>query len=153
MRNAAIAPVSDAVKEAETLYGRFDLSFEGLPRPAWIARNLMWYRFHGPMRHAFFPEIFIYKTLINRRMRGAIDAVFADFHQRWTKEAAQAHGIDQFVKCYCFGDGQAPNLFWYGAAWEISPQVVGAELDEVILAFKRAGFTHDRKKLRTFEYW
>jgi hypothetical protein len=153
MRNAAIAPVNETAKEAQDLYGRFDLNFEGNPRPSWIARNLMWYRFHGPMRHAYFPEIFVYKTLINRRMREAFDRTQAELHSRFTLEALRAHGLDQFVKCYCFGDGQGPNLFWYGAAWEISPQVVGAELDEAIQIFKRAGFTHDRKKLRTFEYW
>jgi hypothetical protein len=148
-----IAPVNTMVREAETLYGRFDLNFEGQPRPAWIARNMAWYRFHGPMRHAYFPEIFIYKIQVNRRMKDALGNALGELQKRFTREALQAHGLDQFVKCYCFGEGAGPNLFWYGAAWELSPQVGGAELEEAIRIFTRAGFTHDKKRLRTFEYW
>jgi hypothetical protein len=137
----------------QVLYGKFDVGIDGQPSPAWESRNLVWLRFDGPMRHAFFPEIWVFKTLVNRRMKNALSTAFRELGLRWTREAKEAHGINQFVKCYCFGDGAKPNLHWYGAAWELSPALGGGELDDTIAIFIKAGFTYDRKRLRTLEYW
>jgi hypothetical protein len=153
MRHVDLAPVGDSITEMQTLYGKFDVGMEGLPSPGWIGRNLCWFRFDGPMRHAFFPTIYVYKAQVNRRMRAALGQAFGEVAKRWSREARTAHGIDQFVKCYCFGDGAKPNLHWYGAAWELSPRLGGGELEETVAAFVRAGFTHDKKRLRTLEYW
>jgi hypothetical protein len=86
-------------------------------------------------------------------MKTALSTAFRELGLRWTREAKEAHGINQFAKCYCFGDGAKPNLHWYGAAWELSPALGGGELDDTIAIFIKAGFTYDRKRLRTLEYW
>jgi hypothetical protein len=44
-------------------------------------------------------------------------------------------------------------LHWYGAAWELSPQVSGDVLADVAKIFTRNGFTRSEKRVRGFEYW
>jgi hypothetical protein len=153
MRNAELAPVDEHVSEMEALYGRFDLGLEGRPTPVWENRNLKHLRLPEMLQHAFFPGVYLLKVVVNRRMVGPLERVYLDICARWGEGERRAYGLSQFVKCYCFGEGAAPNLFWYGAAWELSPQVNGEALSEAVRLFQKHGFTHDRKRLRTFEYW
>jgi hypothetical protein len=82
--------------------------------------------------------------------------VFTEIADTFTPEARDAYGLNQFVRCYAFG-GTEPDLFWYGAAWELSPQVGGETLSEAIKIFQRHGWTYcwikDKHRLRQFEYW
>jgi hypothetical protein len=157
MRFVSLAPVSEEVGEMEILYGKFDIGSDGLPTPSWVGRNLKKFRPPEMLQHAFMPEVYVSRILCNRRIVGALYQVYAELGARWTLEARAAYGLSQFVKCYSFGDGSAPSLHWYGAAWELSPQVGGEVLSEVIKVFQRHGFTYcgttDKKRLRTFEFW
>jgi hypothetical protein len=153
MRSAVLAPISPTISEMETLYDRFDLDLYGRPTVGWENRCLRKWRPPEMLESAFFPGYYLAKVLVNKRLLGPLEQVYNEIVMRWTLEARRAHGLNQFVKCYAFGDGDKPNLFWYGAAWELSPQVNGEELTEVVKIFTRNGFTHDRKRLRIFEYW
>jgi hypothetical protein len=158
MNNASLAPVTEGVAELESLYGTFDIDLCGLPTQGWQNRNLKRFKAPEMLQHAFFPQVYIARVLVNRRMLGPIERVYQEIVTRWPIEARKAYGLNQFVKCYCFGDGSGPNLFWYGAAWELSPLVNGEILGEVATIFRRHGFTHaygsDKKlRARIFEYW
>jgi hypothetical protein len=157
MRNVALAPVTEEISEMELVYGKFDLQLDGRPTVQWEGRNLKLCRFDEPLRHAFFPEVFVYKVLVNRRMLAPLGVVLREINLRWNRKERDAHGLNQFVKCYCFGDGDRPSLHWLGAAWELSPQVGGEVLTEVVKLFTRRGFTHggagNKPRIRTFEYW
>ena len=157
MRFASLAPVGSEIEEMETLYGKFDLGLDGQPTLLWQGRNLRKWRMPEMMQLAFFPDMYVAKVLVNRRVFGPLEQVYGEIMARWTREAREAHGLNQFVKCYCFGDGDRPNLFWYGAAWRLSPQVSGETLGEVIKVFTRNGFTYrgdtERRRLRDFELW
>ena|SRR5215469_3843466 len=153
MRNAELAPVSDQVADMQLLYGAFDIGLDGRPTPTWENRNLKGLRLPEMLQHAFFPQVYIAKVTVNRRMMGPLERAYLDICGRWSEAERKAYGLNQFVKCYCFGDGAAPSLFWYGAAWELAPQVNGEALSEAVKIFQKQGFTHDRKRLRIFEYW
>ena len=157
MRFVALAPVHEAVAEMEQLYGKFNLDLEGKPNLLWENQNLKKWRPPEMLQHAFFPQMYIAKVRVNRRIFGPLSLVYEEIAARWTTEARSAHGLNQFVKCYCLGDGHGPNLFWYGAAWRLSPQVGGSVLDEVAKIFTRNGFTYcgtlDKRRLRDFEMW
>jgi hypothetical protein len=157
LRFASLAPVNDTISGMELLYDKFDIGLDGRPSVAWERRNLKLHRLDEPLKHAFFPDVFVYKTWVNRRMTAALGQVMREINMRWTAEARSAYGLDQFVKCYCFGDGESPNLHWYAAAWTLSPQVSGEALTEAVKVFTRHGFTYcgaaDKKRIRTFEYW
>ena len=157
MRFAKLLPVSETVGEMQQLYGEFDLGLDGTPNELWKARNLKKFRPPEMLEHVFFPGMFIAKVSVHRRILGPLGLVYEEIGVRWTMEARKAYGLNQFMKCYCFGDGAVPNLHWYGAAWELSPAVAGEVLAETIKIFTRHGFTYagvsDRKRVRTFEYW
>lgn len=157
MRNVSLLGVTEQVAEMEAAYGTFDIGLDGRPTPLWEGRNLKRLRFPVMMEHAFFPGVYLAKVRVNRRVFGPLERIYSEILARWTLEAQRAYGLDQFVKCYCFGDGLVPNLFWYGGAWELSTAVHGDVLSDVIKIFTRHGFTHayttDKKKLRTFEFW
>lgn len=157
MRNVELAPVTDRVQELQTLYGQFSLGPDGRPPEAWERRNLKALRLERPLRSPWFPEFWYLRILVNRRMQEAIAGVLHEINVRWTPEAQAAHGLDQFVKCYCFGDGNHPSLFWYGAAWRLSEQVGGEPLHDVIKIFTKHGFTHagqtDKRRIRDLEFW
>jgi hypothetical protein len=157
MRFVQMALVHEAVPEMEELYGQFDLGLDGVPNTLWESRNLKKWRPPEMLQHAFFPQMYIPKVRVNRRIFGPIGLVYEEIAARWTAEARKAYGLNQFVKCYCFGDGPGPNLFWYGGAWRLSPQVGGEVLGEVIKVFTRHGFTYcgalDKRRLRDFEMW
>jgi len=141
----------------QTLYGMFDLDLCGRPTQVWENRNLKRFKPPEMLEHAFFPKVYLARVLVNRRMLGPIGRVYEEIAVRWNAQARAAHGLNQFFKCYCFGDGAAPNLFWYGGAWELSPAVGGDTLSEVVKIFTRHGFTHafatDKRRPRVFEYW
>jgi hypothetical protein len=106
------------------------------------------------LAHVFFPEVFLVKVTVNRRMSAPLERAYIEICRRWSEPKERAElGLNKFLKCYCFGDGQGPSLFWYGAAWMLASQVNGEVLEEVIRIFQRQGFTHDRKRIRVFEYW
>ena len=157
MRFVQMAELSAQVAEMDGLYGQFDLNPEGKPNALWEARNLKAWSPPEMLQHAAFPQMYIARVRVNRRIFGPIDLVYEEITARWTTEARKAHGLNQYVRCYCFGDGGVPSLFWYGAAWELSQQVGGETLTEVIKIFTRHGFTHayttDKRKLRILEYW
>lgn len=157
MRFASLAPVGEEIAQMEALYGKFDIGSDGLPTAPWIGRNLKKFRPSQMLQHAFMPEVYVSRILVNRRMVGALYQVYQEIDARWTLEARTAYGLTQFVKGYCFGDGDKPNLFWYGGAWRMSPQLGGEVLSEVVKVFTRHGFTHcgtaDKKRLRDFEFW
>jgi hypothetical protein len=153
MRNVDLALAGERITELEALYGKFDIGLEGRPTPTWEARNLKRLRLPEMLQHVFFPNVYLARVTVNRRMMGPIERVYLDICSGWTERERAAYGLNQFVKCYCFGDGNGPSLFWYGAAWELSGQVNGEILTEAIKLFQKQGFSHDRKRLRTFEYW
>lgn len=157
MRNASLLEVNEQVLDMARLYGQFDVGLDGRPTPQWEGRNLKRFKCPEMMQHAFFPQVYLAKVLVNRRLLGPLERVYSEIVVRWTPEARVAYGLNQFVKCYCFGDGAGPNLFWYGGAWELSTAVHGDVLSDVVKIFTRHGFTHayvtDKKRLRTFEYW
>ena len=158
MRFVKMAPVNDQVAEMEQLYGTFDIGLDGLPNAVWEGRNIKKWKPPGEMfQHAYLPEMYLNRIRVNRRIFGPLSHVYEEICVRWTQEARRANGLTQFVKCYCFGDVTGPNLFWYGGAWELSPQLGGEMLGEVIKVFTRHGFTHafttDKRKVRILEYW
>jgi len=150
MRNVDLRSSSP---EMEAVYGKFDLTLEGVPTEQWENRNLKKLRLPEMLQHLFFPQVYLVKVWVNRRMMGAIERVYIELSTRWDAKARADYGLNQFVKCYAFGDGDRPSLFWYGGAWELSPAVSGEVLEEAIGIFKKYGFKHDRKRLRVFEYW
>jgi hypothetical protein len=153
MRNAELVATSDIVIQMEAVYGKFDLGPEGYPTEPWENRNLKRLRLPEMLEHQHFSGFYLIRVQVNRRMMGALERVYLEIIRRWTQDARKAHGLNRFVKCYCFGDGATPSLFWYGAAWELSSTVNGETLDQVIDLFKGYGFKHDRRRLRVFEYW
>jgi len=159
MRNASlIGENTELVSTLQQLYGIFDISdLTGRPTELWENRNLKKWKPPEMLQHAFFPDVYLSRVLVNRRMLGPIERVYDEIVTKWPMEARRLHGLNQFAKCYCFGDGSVPNLHWYGAAWELSPLVASDVLSDVIKVFTRHGFTHaylgDKKKLRVFEYW
>jgi hypothetical protein len=157
MRFAAMAPVTDAIGEMEKLYGKFDLSLSGVPTPAWEARNLKMWRLPEMFQLEFFPDTYITKTLINRKLFAHLPLVYEVIMARWTTEARKAHGLNRFVKCYCFSSGDLPSLFWFGSAWRLSQAVTGEVLGETVKIFCAHGFTWcgatDKRRIRDFEMW
>lgn len=157
MRFVEMAPVNSSVHEMEKLYGTFDIGLDGRPTMLWESRNLKKWRSPEMFQLTFFPEAYIAKVWVNRRLFGPLAQTYEELTARWTTEVRRANGLNQFVKCYSFGDGDAPSLFWYGAAWRLSQQVPVQILDDVVKVFTRHGFTYcgatDKKRLRDFELW
>jgi hypothetical protein len=87
----------------------------------------------------------------------ALERVLLEMCAHFTPQFRSINGLDQFVKCYCFGEGTGPNLFWYGGAWRLSEQVGGPALEDARKIFVRHGFTHawatDKNRLRDFEFY
>jgi hypothetical protein len=137
----------------EQLYGPFELTFDGVPALGWENYNLRKFQLPEALQLAYFPEAYLRFVRCNRRMLGALDGALREIVKTWPLEERAAYGLNQFVKCYCFGDGSGPNLHWYGAAWELSPQVSGDVLADVAKIFTRNGFTRSEKRVRGFEYW
>ena len=157
MRAVKLNAKVEHLDDMNTLYGMFDLEVNtGRPTPQWEGRNLHSLRLPFPLRSAYFPEFWVRRVQVNRRAASALHNVFAELRATHTIESLAKTGLDQFVRCYCFGDS-TPSLFWYGAAWELSPQVAGEELASAIKVFGRHGWTYcgleNRSRTREFEYW
>lgn len=143
----------EIAKKLEALYGPFGLGPDGQPLETWKARNIRKVRLGVVFRHSAFPNCWLRFVPVNRRMVGAISGVYAEVAARWTIEAQKQHGISLFQKCYCFGDGDMPNLFWYGAAWALPMALKGETLREMVKIFVRHGFTPKDDNERILEYW
>lgn len=157
MRQIELSPKVENLAQITKLYGPFDLDVQtGRPTEQWERRNLHKLRLPFGLRCYHFPEFWLRRVLINRRAANALLGVLDQMAAQWTIEALAAHGLDQFVRCYAFGSGD-PTLFWYGAAWELSPEVGGETLSEAIKIFARHGWTYagfnDKRRLRQFEFW
>lgn len=156
MRQVHVADELDA-KQIEKLYGPIDLDNEGQPKDTWKRRNLRTLRLDTPLRSPWYPDMSYRRVLVHRRIHEPMGRVLAEINSRWTPEARRAHGLDQFVKAFCFGDGEGPSLFWWGAAWRLSPEVGGEVLEDAKKIFVRHGFKHasttDRRRVRDFEFW
>jgi hypothetical protein len=157
MRAARLDDRLENAREIESIYGPIDLDLGGKPTVSWERRYLKLHRLDEPLQHAFYPDCWVHKILVNKRIDSALGNVMREINARWTPEVRKIHGLDQFLKCYVFGDGNKPNLHWYGAAWQLSGAVNGEMLGEAIKVFARHGFTYaglnDKKRPRTFEFW
>lgn len=157
MRAVRLNPKVEHFEDMNVLYGLFDLDVNtGRPTPQWEGRNLHSLRLPVGLQSAYFPEFWLKRVQVNRRAADALLKVLREIAQTYTPEAREAHGLDQFIRCYSFG-GKEPNLFWYGAAWELSPQVGGDVLASAIKVFGRHGWTYcglnNRARIREFEFW
>ena len=157
MRQVELNPRIEHLAEINTLYGLFDLDINtGRPTDTWESRNLHSLRLPFALQSAYFPGFWLKRIQVNRRAAEALSRVLNQMAETYTPEALEAYGLNQFVRCYAFG-GKEPNLFWYGAAWELSQQVAGEVLSDVIKIFQQHGWTYcwirDKRRLREFEYW
>ena len=157
MRAVKLNPKIDHLDQMNELYGIFDLDVNtGRPTPQWEHRNLHSLRLPFALRSAFFPDFWVKRIQVNRRAAGALSSVLAELAATYTLESLSKNGLDQFIRCYAFGDS-SPSLFWFGAGWELSPQVPGETLTAVIKVFSRHGWTYaglnDRSRTREFEFW
>jgi hypothetical protein len=157
MRQVELISKVEHLAEINELYGRFDLDVNtGRPTPQWEARNLHSLRLPVGMQSAYFPEFWLKRVQVNRRAADALLKVLKEIAEIYTPEAREAYGLNQFIRCYAFG-GKEPNLFWYGAAWELSPAVGGDILSEAVKIFQKYGWTYcwikDKRRIREFEYW
>ena len=157
MRAVKLNPKIEHLDTMNELFGLFDLDVNtGRPTPQWEGRNLHSLRLPFPLRSAYFPDFWVKRIQVNRRAANALHNIFMELRSTHTIEALAKTGLDQFVRCYCFGDSN-PSLFWYGSAWELSPQVSGEELAGAIKVFGRHGWKYcgleNRSRTREFEYW
>jgi hypothetical protein len=157
MRAVRLNPKVEHLEEMNDTYGLFDLDVNtGRPTPHWERRNLHSLRLLFPLRLAYFPDFWVKRIPVNQRAADALSNVLKELDQTHSQEELTKLALNHFVRCYCFGDA-TPSLFWYGAAWELSPQVSGEVLTEVIKVFGRHGWTYcglnDRSRVREFEFW
>jgi hypothetical protein len=157
MRAVKLNAKIEHLDDMNIMYGMFDLDVNtGRPTPQWEHRNLHSLRLPFPLLSAYFPEFWVKRVQVNRRAADALSNVLNELAATYTLENLHKTALDRFVRCYCFGDA-APSLFWYGAAWELSPQVAGEELTTAIKIFGRHGWTYcgleNRSRSREFEYW
>jgi hypothetical protein len=152
-----LAPVSKDSGELVALYGEFDIGMDGQPRPGWLGRTLVPLRLQPRLQHYLFPDVYLTRILVNRRMVAPLAKVLEEFEKRWTYPERIENGLIQFVKCYCFGDGPVPQPSWWGASYHLSPKVDKVTLEQAIPFFTKAGFTWGgtlaRKDERRFDYY
>lgn len=157
MRAVELNPKVENLAEMTRLYGPFDLDVNSArPTPQWEGRNLHRLRLPFPMHSVHFPGFWVRRIPVNHRAADALHNVLSEFAATYTVEALAKNGLDRFVRCYCFGDSN-PSLFWYGAAWELSPIVQTEVLTDAIRVFGRHGWTYcgldNRSRKLEFEYW
>ena len=157
MRAVKLNAKVDHLDQMNELYGPFDLDVNtGRPTPQWEGRNLHNLRLPFPLHSQFFPDFWVRRIKVNHRASDALHNVLAELRTSYTIEALAKNGLDRYVRCYCFGDS-TPTLFWYGAAWELSPMVTGDTLTDTIKIFGRHGWTYcgleNRARSREFEYY
>lgn len=143
----------ELAKKIEVLYGPLSIGPDGQPLEAWESRNIRKVRLGIQFRHSAFPDYWLKFIGVNRRMVRAITSVYSEAAARWTVEYQRAHGLNVFQKCYCFGDGEEPSLFWYGAAWQLPLVLKGEPLRELQKIFVRHGFTPLPDNERILEFW
>jgi hypothetical protein len=143
----------EIAQRIEDLYGALSIGPDGQPLDTWEHRNIRKIRLGIALRHSAFPNCCLRFVPVNRRMAPALINVYSEAAVRWTVEFQEAHGLTFFQKCYCFGDGDAPNLFWYGAAWQLPMALKGETLREMVKIFVRNGFTPRDDNERILEYW
>jgi hypothetical protein len=157
VRNVDLTPRIEKLDLIKQLYGSFDLDVNsGRPNLQWEHRNLANVRLPFLLQSTWFPEFWYRRIPVNRRAADSLLKIMTDLSVLYTPESMARNGLDQFVRCYGFGVGE-PNLFWYGAGWELAPTVTGEVLADAIKLFLKHGWTYngyeERKKLREFEYW
>jgi hypothetical protein len=157
MRNVELIPDIERLADMTQLYGRFDLDINtGCPTESWERRYLFHLRLEYPLQSTWFPEFWYKRVRVNRRAAESLNRILHDLRVFFGPEEIEKQGLNQFVRCYNFG-GKIPSLFWYGAAWELSPKVGGDALAQTTKIFLQHGWTYagleDRKRLREFEYW
>jgi hypothetical protein len=143
----------EIAKRIEELYGPLSIGPDGQILDTWIHRNIRKVRLGVSFRHSAFLHCHLRFVPVNRRMVRAITSVYQEVAIRWTLEAQEKSGITIFQKCFCFGDGDAPNLFWYAAAWQLPMVLKGEILREMVKIFVRHGFTPRDDNERVLEYW
>lgn len=158
----ALATISKEVADLVAIYGEFDLGLDGLPRSTWIGKHLV--PFHlgrNRLQHYLFPEVYLHSFLVNRRMFPQLAKVFEEIENNWTPTDRTTNGLGQFVKCWCFGEGDRPTPTWWGASYTLSPNVGPELLEEVTKLFVRHGFTPGKiasasnvpKESRRFDFY
>lgn len=157
MRFVELTSDVDRLDDMNRVYGRFDLDINtGRPNDMWERRNLMSLRLMWPLQNVWFPEVWHLKIQVNRLAADSLAKIFIAMFDTFGLETLNKEGLSQFVRCYCFGC-KPPSLFWYGAAWELSPKVTGESLAAVTKIFLQHGWSYpgldDRKRNREFEYW
>jgi hypothetical protein len=152
-----LAPVSRDAAELERHFGAFDIGMDGQPRPGWIGRTLVPLLLKTRLQHYYFPSVYLTRILVNRRMAPHLAQVLEQMEKRWNYQERENNGLNQFVKCYCFGDGLEPTPVWWGSAYYLSPKVSEATIKEVLRFFTKAGFswggTLEPKDIRRFDYY
>ena len=143
----------EVARKIEELYGPLAVGPDGQILDTWVHRNIRKIRLGVALRHSAFPNCYLRVVPVNRRMVPAITKVYAEIAARWTTEVLEKNGISTFQKSFCFGDGDAPNLFWYGAAWQLPLALKGEILREIVKIFVRHGFTPKEDNERILEYW
>lgn len=141
MHAVTLTPPSDVTQTLEKLYTKFDLGPEGYPTVQWEGRSLRNIVLKRRLRWFWAQDLWISRLRVNRRMAGAIGSVLDEMSERWSEEQAAHENLDQYVRTYCFGCDGAPNPFWWGAGYRLSPLVTGVALEEAIKIFTRHGFT------------
>ena len=111
MRAVKLNGKVDHLDQMNELYGPFDLEVNtGRPTPQWEGRNLHSLRLPFPLRSAYFPEFWVKRIQVNRRAADALSNVLFELAATHTIESLTKLGLNQFVRCYCFGDA-SPSLF------------------------------------------
>ena len=156
MHAVTLTPPSEPIQTLEKLYTKFDLGPSGYPSAQWEGRNLRDIALKRRLRWFWCDDMWLSRLRVNRRMAGAISSVLDEIAQRWGPEHAAKENLDQFVRTYCFGCDGAPNPFWWGAGYRLSPLVTGVALEEAIKVFTRHGFTWggatDKRLVRDLYY-
>jgi len=157
MSQTKLAPVSKDTEELVSLYGEIDMGPDGFPRAQWVGRTLVPLRLNPRLQYYLFPEVYLTRILVNRRMAPALAHVLEGIQRQWTYPETVENGLNQFVKCYSFGDGRAPQPCWWGASYWLSPKVQEDTIASVMKLFTKAGFTwggtFTRKDERRFDYY
>lgn len=137
------------VDRAQKLYGTFDLDFgTGKPSSEWEIRNIALVSVN--LNSYWFPDFFHRSIQVNRRCAQALLGAYEILIARFDHQYRNSTGINDFVRCYCFGHGE-PNLFWWGGAWELSPRLTNDNLKEMIKIFQSVGWT--QAGTHVLEYW
>lgn len=139
----------ERMHKAEQVYGKFELDFwTGKPTREWEIRQL--HDLSINLWSYYIPDFFHRSVQVNRKAQATLAAIYAEIRSVFSPDEQKAYHLDQFVRCYCFGHG-SPSLFWWGAAWELSPKTKGDALDWAAEIFVKNGWK--RTSAKVFEHW